>query len=46
MSAPDLALLRASLIDLDNLYKVAHGQQQQIGNNDFFFNAQHLFGVL
>lgn len=46
MSTDDLATLRAGLIDLDALYQVAHAQRQQVGNNDFFFNAQNLVGVL
>ena len=41
----DVELLRASIFDLDKLRQVAFGQAQQVGNNNFFFNAGKLTGV-
>ena len=38
-------LIMASFADIHALYLVAHGQQQQVGNNDFFFNAKLLMGT-
>jgi hypothetical protein len=46
MSSADATVLLASFTDLTALYKVAHAQQQQIGNNDFFFNAKLLMGTI
>ena len=46
MSSTGLTLLRNSFIDLSNLSKVAHGTAQQVGNNDFFFNANNLTGAV
>ena len=45
VSASDAAILVASFGDLAALYRVAHAQQQQVGNNDFFFNARQLLGT-
>ena len=44
-SSGDITTIRASFADLVALYKIAHAQQQQVGNNDFFFNAKHLAGA-
>lgn len=44
-SAEDVALLRAGIFDMDKLRQVAFGQAQQVGNNNFFFNAGKLTGV-
>jgi hypothetical protein len=46
LSAADAGLLIASFGDLAALYRVAHAQQQQVGNNDFFFNAKKLLGTV
>jgi hypothetical protein len=45
MSAAGATLLLASFTDIAALYKVAHAQQQQVGNNDFFFHAKLLLGA-
>jgi hypothetical protein len=45
MTAADASLMVSSFGDLAALYRIAHGQQQQVGNNDFFFNARLLFGT-
>ena len=45
-SASDAGLIVASFGDLAALYRVAHAQQQQVGNNDFFFNAKKLLGTV
>ena len=42
---PQANLIMASFTDIHALYQVAHGHQQQVGNNDFFFNAKLLLGV-
>lgn len=44
-AAGDVTVLRAAIFDLDKLHQIAHGQAQQVGNNDFFFNADKLTGV-
>lgn len=44
-TSDEVALLRASMFDLDKLRQVAVGQAQQVGNNNFFFNAGKLTGV-
>ena len=41
----DANLVIASFADLAALYQVAHAQRQQVGNNDFFFNAKLLMGT-
>jgi hypothetical protein len=41
----EVDLIQAAYTDLDNLRKVAAGQQQQVGTNDFFFNAKKLLGI-
>lgn len=41
----DVELLRGAIFDLDKLRQVAVGQAQQVGNNNFFFNAGKLTGV-
>jgi hypothetical protein len=43
-SSEDIQLLRASFIDLTKLSRIAHGQDEQVGANDFFWNAKHLLG--
>ena len=45
-SSTDAGLIVASFGDLAALYRVAHAQQQQVGNNDFFFNAKKLLGTV
>lgn len=45
MGQPAADLLVASFADIHALYLVAHGQQQQVGNNDFFFHAKLLMGT-
>jgi len=45
-SSSDAGLLIASFGDLAALYRVSHAQQQQVGNNDFFFNAKKLLGTV
>lgn len=45
-SASDAGLIVASFGDLAALYRVSHAQQQQVGNNDFFFNAKKLLGTV
>jgi hypothetical protein len=44
-SQAEADLIQAAYTDLDNLRKVATGQQQQVGTNDFFFNAKKLLGL-
>ena len=41
----DISVLRAGIFDLDKLRQVAVGQAQQVGNNNFFFNAGKLTGT-
>jgi len=45
-SSNDATLIMNSFGDLAALYRVAHAQQQQVGNNDFFFNAKKLLGTV
>jgi hypothetical protein len=45
ISAADAPLLVSTFGDLAALYRIAHGQQQQVGNNDFFFSARQLLGT-
>lgn len=45
-SSSDAGLIVASFGDLAALYRVSHAQQQQVGNNDFFFNAKKLLGTV
>jgi len=44
-SAGEVTVLRAGIFDLDKLRQIALGQAQQVGNNNFFFNAGKLTGV-
>lgn len=44
-SAGEITLLRAGIFDLDKLRQVGRGQAQQVGNNNFFFNAGKLTGA-
>lgn len=44
-TSAEITLIQNSFGDLAALYRIAHAQQQQVGNNDFFFNARHLTGV-
>ena len=44
-SAGDISVLRAGIFDMDKLRQIAVGQAQQVGNNNFFFNAGKLTGV-
>ena len=39
-------LLKASFTDLTSLYNVAHANGTVLANNDFFFNAGQLTGVV
>jgi hypothetical protein len=43
--AGDITTLRAGIFDMDKLKQIAHAQAQQVGNNNFFFNADKLTGV-
>jgi len=45
-SSGDITVLRAGIFDLDKLRQIAAGQAQQVGNNNFFFNAGKLVGPL
>lgn len=40
----DIALLRASFVDLTKLSRIAHAQDVQPEANDFFWNAKNLVG--
>lgn len=44
-TSAEITLIQNSFADLAALAQVAHAQRQQVGNNDFFFNARHLTGV-
>lgn len=44
-SSGDITVLRAAFFDLNKLRQIAIGQDQQVGNNNFFFNAVKLTGV-
>jgi hypothetical protein len=46
LSSSDAGLIVATFSDLAALYRVGHAQQQQVGNNDFFFNAKKLLGTV
>jgi len=46
LSQADAGIIVASFADIAALYRVAHAQQQQVGNNDFFFNAKKLLGTV
>lgn len=43
-TADEITLLRASYVDLTKLSRIAHGQDEQVGPNNFFWNAAHLTG--
>lgn len=43
--AGDITILRAGIFDLDKLHQIAHAQAEQVGTNNFFFNADKLVGV-
>jgi hypothetical protein len=45
VTVSDAGLLVAGFGDLAALYRVGHGQQQQVGNSNFFFNAAGLLGT-
>lgn len=38
-------LIQAAFFDLDKVRQVANGQAEQVGANDFFWNAKHLTGI-
>jgi hypothetical protein len=44
-TAPEVATLKSAITDLDNLRKVANGQQAQAQANNFFFWANKLTGI-
>jgi hypothetical protein len=43
-SGAEAVQFRAAFAALAKLDQIAHGQQQQVGNSDFFFDAKHLGG--
>lgn len=45
-SAGEVTTLRAAFSDMNSLYNVAHAAGTVPSNNDFFFNAQKLTGVI
>jgi hypothetical protein len=45
-SGGEVTLLRAAFTDLKSLYNVSHANGTVPTNNDFFFNAQKLTGVV
>jgi hypothetical protein len=45
-SGAEVTTLRAAFTDLKALYNVAHAAGTVPSNNDFFFNAQKLTGVV
>lgn len=45
-TSDEVALIKSSFVDLDNLRKVAYGQQAQANANNFFFWGSKLRGVL
>jgi hypothetical protein len=44
MTAPEVATLRASFIDLAKLVSIARAGAVQVAVNDFMFNAKNLLG--
>lgn len=42
----EVTTLRAAFTDLKSLYNVSHANGTVASNNDFFFNAQKLTGVV
>jgi hypothetical protein len=45
-SQAEVTTLRASFTDMKSLYNVSHANGTVPSNNDFFFNAKHLTGVV
>jgi hypothetical protein len=45
-TSEEVSLIKSSFVDLDNLRKVAYGQQAQANANNFFFWGGRLRGVL
>lgn len=45
-TAGEVTTLRAAFSDLNSLYNVSHAAGTVPSNNDFFFNAQKLTGVV
>ena len=46
LSSTDAGIIVASFGDIAALYRISHAQQQQVGNNDFFFNAKKMLGTV
>jgi len=44
--AAEGTLLKAGFTDMTSLYNVAHANGTVLANNDFFFNAGQLTGVV
>lgn len=42
----EVTLLKAAFTDLTSLYNVAHSNGTVVANNDFFFSANKLMGVV
>jgi hypothetical protein len=45
-TSQDVAAVKSSFVDLENLRKVAYGQQAQANANNFFFWGSKLRGIL
>lgn len=45
-TAGEVTQLRAAFIDMKALYNVARANGTVVANNDFWFNAKHLTGVV
>ncbi len=45
-TAAEATLLKAAFTDLTSLYNVSHANGTVLANNDFFFNAGQLTGVV
>jgi hypothetical protein len=45
-SGAEVTMIRASFTDLKSLYNVSHAAGTVPSNNDFWFNAKHLTGVV
>lgn len=45
-TSAEVTTLRAAFTDLNSLYNVSHAAGTVASNNDFFFNAQKLTGVV
>lgn len=45
-STEEVAQMKSAFVDLENLRKVAYGQQSQASPSDFFFWASKMRGIL